>query len=122
MVFRILLFINLILFAFYCHAAPKNADVQATQGVNLIENAGLENRLTGWTKTGSSTLTLDESTALVGKNSAVWDASAAGEYVNIGSSYNVATNGKMNLAGKRCLALVNYSWDAGTAGHLNLEV
>jgi len=87
------------------------------QEVNLLKNPNFESRTSGWSKTGSSTLTVESGTPLEGVYSINWDASATGEFFRSGT-YTIPAG----MRGKTCLIEMLYSWDAGTSGHILMNV
>jgi hypothetical protein len=88
-------------------------------GVNLLaeENYDFEVGDLDWTETGSSVFSIESTNPGFGDKAGSWDAAAAGEYL---SSASVTIPDA--LQGQRCSAVGWYSWDSGTAGHLDFEV
>lgn len=88
-----------------------------TSEINLLENGGFENGLAGWIKSGSSTLTKDLASPLVGKASAVWNPSAASETL---SSPLLAV--KDGMKGRNiCSVQGIYLWDSGVQDDIEIQ-
>ena len=85
--------------------------------VNLLKNPGFESRTSQWSKTGSSTFTMESAAPLAGTYSAIWDASATGEFFR-SSTYTIPAG----LKGTTCLIQMKYLWDTGTSGHILMNV
>ncbi len=116
MLFRLILV--LFLFSSLCIGKLKETDKAYLQNTNLLQNAGFESGLSKWLDiTGSSSLTLESSSALFGTRSAKWDASATGEYW-YSSSRTIPTG----LKGAKCSLKFQYLWDSGTNGHLTFAI
>jgi len=102
-----LLLTTLLLFGFTAQAAEEN----------LLKNPDFESRLSRWVKTGSSTLTIESANPLEGSYSAIWDASATGEFAR--SNLYVIPDG---MQGNRCSIEFKYLWESGVAGDILLNV
>lgn len=88
-------------------------------GINYLgssDNPGFEAGTAGWAASGGS-FTIDSSTQLFGKKSAVFDASASGQ--------TLRSNAKpiqLGLSGQSCIAMISYKYAAGSDGDYVLEV
>jgi hypothetical protein len=89
----------------------------AQSEVNLLKNPGFESRTSQWSKTGSSTFSIESSAPLSGTYSANWDASATGEFFR-SSTYTIPAG----LKGVTCVIQMKYLWDTGTSGHILMNV
>ena len=99
-------------------AKLKETDKQfLAQPENLLSNPGGENGVASWTATGSSVLAVSSTDPLEGKNSLTWDASATGEFLESGD-----ITIKEGQKGRECEAVMEYSWNGGSAGDLKLQV
>lgn len=101
-----LMFPNLAFAQFWGSSVVK----QTTHIVNDVPNAGFENGLAEWTKTGTSTLDKEETFVYEG-TSAKWTALASGEFLR--SKLTPVTKG---LEGESCLASFRYLADSLTVG------
>lgn len=89
----------------------------AQSEVNLLKNPGFESRTSQWSKTGSSTFSIESSAPLSGVYSGIWDASATGEFFR-SSTYTIPAG----LKGVTCVIQMKYLWDSGTSGHILMNV
>lgn len=87
------------------------------QEVNLIVNPNFESRTSRWLKTGSSTFSIESASPIEGSYSAIWNASATGEFFR-SSTYTIP----VGLRGVSCQAQMRYLWNTGTSGHIIMNV
>lgn len=85
--------------------------------VNIIKNPGFESRTAQWSKTGSSTFTIESAAPLTGNYSAIWDPSATGEFFR-STTYTIPAG----LKGATCVVQMKYLWDSGTSDHIRMNV
>lgn len=113
------LLLLLLLIPLFVWALPSEQDRSILEKGNreLLSNPGFEGRLSGWTKTGASTLTLESVAPANGKLHGIWTASAAGEFLQ-----SEAITVPVKLQGKnKCSASLDYKW-AGVQGELKLQI
>lgn len=95
----------LFLLPLVAHAALTDVDRAELPNFNILKNPGFENGDAQWSKTGSSTLSIEVSGSnlIKGLRSATWDASTTGEFLR---SALVAI--PVGLQGQNCLARIKY--------------
>lgn len=114
---RYLVFL-IALLATTANAQLKETSRQELPHTNVLGdyNAGFENGLARWTATTPANVTKDTSTPLVGKASAIFDATAASENFD---AFDVTV--PEGLHGRPCVLSFLYEF-SGTGGHYTFEV
>ena len=88
-------------------------------GTNLLadNNFDFEGSFSGsWTASGGGSIVPEQSTPLFGSQSGVWDPSAASETLD-----SVLVTVIDGLEGRNCSASIEYLWDSGSAGDIELR-
>lgn len=112
---KLILILITLFFTILAFGVPSEQDraILEDGSVNILKNPGFEARLSSWTKTGTSTLTIESTNPGNGKYSGKWNPALSGEFLRSELALHPE-----KLAGRTCTVRIETKWSGGVDGEI----